>query len=78
MFRPLTAEEREKVKGFNYDGKIKKIVDLDKDKDYIMVFTPKNRFGQVTPQILMERNMNFNSYKDVAWTECSYDQFKTR
>lgn len=78
MFRPLTADEREKVKGFNYDGKIKKIVDLDKDKDYIMVFTPKNRFGQVTPQILMERNMNFNSYKDVAWTECSYDQFKTR
>lgn len=78
MFRPLTAEEREKVKGFNYDGKIKKIVDLDKDKDYIMVFTPKNRFGQVSPQILMERNMNFNSYKDVAWTECSYDQFKTR
>lgn len=78
MFRPLTAEEREKVKGFNYEDKIKKVVDLDKDKDYIMVFTPKNRFGQVTPQILMERNMNFNSYKDVAWTECSYDQFKTR
>jgi len=78
MFRPLTADEREKVKGFSYEGKIKKIVDLDKDKDYIMVFTPKNRFGQVTPQILMERNMNFNSYKDVAWTECSYDQFKTR
>ena len=78
MFRPLTADEREKVKGFTYEGKIKKIVDLDKDKDYIMVFTPKNRFGQVRPQILMERNMNFNSYKDVAWTECSYDQFKTR
>jgi len=78
MFRQLTADEREKVKGFNYDGKIKKIVDLDKDKDYIMLFIPKNRFGQVTPQILMERNMNFNSYKDVAWTECSYDQFKTR
>ena len=78
MFRPLTADEREKVKGFNYEGKVKKIVDLDKDKDYIMVFTPKNRFGQVSPQILMERNMNFNSYKDIAWTECSYDQFKTR
>ena len=78
MFRPLTAEEREKVKGFNYEGKIKKIVSLDKDKDYIMVFTPKNRFGQVTPQILMERNMNFNTYKDVAWTECQYDQFKNK
>ena len=78
MFRPLTADEREKVKGFTYEDKIKKIIDLDKDKDYIMVFTPKNRFGQVSPQILMERNMNFNSYKDVAWTECNYDQFKTR
>lgn len=78
MFRPLTADEKEKVKGFNYEDKVKKIVDLDTNKDYIMVFTPKNRFGQVTPQILMERNMNFNSYKDVAWTECAYDQFKTR
>ena len=78
MFRPLTAEEREKVKAYNYDGKIKKIVDLNEDKDYIMVFTPKNRFGQVNPQIIMERNMNFNTYKDIGWHECAYDQFRTR
>ena len=78
MFRSLTAEEREKVKAYNYDGKIKKIVDLNEDKDYIMVFTPKNRFGQVNPQIIMERNMNFNTYKDIGWHECAYDQFRTR
>lgn len=78
MFRPLTADEKEKVKAFSYEGKVKKIIDLDKDKDYIMVFTPKNRFGQVSPQIIMERNMNFNSYKDIGWTECAYDQFRTR
>lgn len=78
MFRPLTAEEKEKVKAYNYEGKIKKIIDLNKDKDYIMVFTPKNRFGQVSPQIIMERNMNFNSYKDIGWCECAYDQFRNR
>lgn len=78
MFRPLTAEEREKVKAYNYDGKIKREVDLDSDKDYIMVFTPKNRFGQINPQIIMERNMNFNTYKDIGWHECSYDQFRNK
>lgn len=78
MFRPLTAEEKEKVKPYNYEGKIKKIVELDKDKDYIMIFTPKNRFGQVTPQILMERNMNFNTYRDIGWIDCSYDQFRNK
>ena len=78
MFRPITADEKEKIKGFNYEGKIKKEVTLDKDKDYIMVFTPKNRHGQISPQIIMERNMNFNSYRDVCWTECTYDQFRTK
>ena len=78
MFRPLTSEEREKVKAFNYDGKIKREISLDENKDYIMVFTPKNRFGQVTPQIIMERNMNFNTYKDIGWHECTYDQFRTK
>lgn len=78
MFRPLTREEKEKTKAFTYEGKIKRIIDLDPDKDYIMVFTPKNRFGQVTPQIIMERNLNFNTYKDIGWCECAYDQFRTK
>lgn len=81
MFRRLTKEEREKIKPYNYDvnnRKIKKTIDLDINKEYIMVFTPKNRYGQTQPQIIMERNMGFNSYKDVGWYECTYDQFRTR
>lgn len=78
MFRSLTEDEKEKLKAFNYEGKIKKEIPLNKDKDYIMVFTPKNRFGQTTPQIIMERNMNFNTYKDVGWINCQYDQFRTK
>ena len=78
MFRPLTREEREKVKPYGYENKIKRITDLDPDKDYIMVFTPKNRYGNVAPQIIMERNMSFNTYRDIGWYECEYDQFRTR
>lgn len=78
MFRPLTKEEREKVKPYSFENKIKKVTDLDPDKDYIMVFVPKNRYGNVTPQIIMERNMSFNTYKDIGWYECEYDQFRNR
>jgi len=78
MLRPITSDEKTKVKPYNYDGKIRKIIDLNDNKDYIMVFTPKNRFGEEDPQIVMERNLNFNTYKDVGWYECPFDQFRTR
>lgn len=78
LFRSLTEEEKDKVKAFKYEGKVKQIIDLDPNKEYIMVFTPKNRFGAVEPQILMERNMGFNSYRDVGWTNCEYDKFRNR
>ena len=76
MFRPLMQEEVEKIKGYNYDGKIKKEITLDPNKSYICIYTPKNRYGNVSPQIIMERNLNFNTYKDVCWWDCPYDNYK--
>jgi len=85
MFRHLTAEEKSKIKPYKYqrdaNGKptnIKELITLNPDKDYIMMFTPKNRYGAVDPQIVMEFNMAFNTMKDVGWYECPYDVFKAR
>lgn len=77
MFRPITEKEKAKIKAYKWDKvgekKIKQEVELDVDKEYIMVFIPKNRYGATTPQIIMERNMNFNSYKDIGWYNCDPD-----
>jgi replicative DNA helicase len=75
MFRPLTEKEKETIEPWNYDknnSKIKVTTTLDKNKDYIMVFTPKNRFGSTDPQIIVERNMDFNTYKEIGYYQCSY------
>lgn len=83
MFRSLTREEKEKLKPYKYnkteDGKyskIRKTFDLDPDKDYVVLFTPKNRFGDTQPQIIYERNMSFNTMKEIGWVEIQYDGFR--
>jgi len=81
MFRSLARSEKEKIEAYEYDKdnrKIKRNISLDPDKDYIMIFTPKNRYGNISPQIIVERNMSFNSYKQIGWYECEFDQFRTR
>ena len=85
MFRPLTTEEKEKFKPYQFqkndDGKyskVRKIIDLDVDKDYIVLFTPKNRFGNVNPQLIYERNMRFNTMKEIGYIEIQYDGFKIK
>ena len=81
MFRPLVRSEKEKIEAYEYDKdnrKIKRNISLDPDKDYVMIFTPKNRYGNISPQIIVERNMSFNSYKQIGWYECEFDQFRTR
>lgn len=85
MFRSLTAEEKEKIKPWvfqkNPDGKyskVRKTFDLDVNKDYIVLFTPKNRFGDTQPQIVYERNMSFNTLKEIGYTEIAYDGFNNR
>lgn len=76
MFRPLTEREKESIEPWNFDKnnpKIKVTTSLDTNKDYIMIFTPKNRFGSTDPQIVVERNMDFNTYKEIGYYQCSYD-----
>lgn len=78
MIRDITPEEKLKIEGYVWEGKIKKTITLDPSKDYVMVFTPKDRFGPVDPQIIMERNMSFNSYKDYCWYDCPRDFIRPR
>lgn len=82
-FRTLTNEEKQKLKPYqhqkNEDGKyskIRKVIDLDETKDYIILFTPKNRFGETQPQLVYERNMSFNTLKEIGYVEIQYDGFK--
>lgn len=81
MFRPLQKTEKEKIEAYKWNEdnkKIKEMIQLDPNKEYIMIFTPKNRYGNVSPQIIVERNMAFNSYRQVGWYECEYDGWKTK
>ena len=82
-FRTLTNEEKQKLKPYqhqkNEDGKyskVRKVIDLDETKDYIVLFTPKNRFGETQPQLVYERNMSFNTLKEIGYVEVQYDGFK--
>ena len=83
MFRPLTRDEKENIQPWKFEknesgtyDKKRKVYDLDPEKDYIIVFVPKNRYGQINPQIIMERNMNFNTLKEVGYYECPLDQYR--
>ncbi|MEY8366562.1 DnaB-like helicase C-terminal domain-containing protein [Anaerovoracaceae bacterium 41-7] len=86
MFRTLSQDEKEKITVYNLhrdedSGKLTNIRDvyqLDLNKDYIVVFIPKNRFGDTRPQIVYERNMAFNTLKEVGLTEIDYDGFFRR
>lgn len=86
MFRTLSQDEKEKIVVYNLhrdekSGKLTNIRDqytLDPNKDYIVLFIPKNRFGETRPQIVYERNMAWNSLKEVGLTEISYDGFARR
>lgn len=82
-FRSLTNEEKQKLKPYQFqktdDGKyskVRKLIDLEETKDYIVLFTPKNRFGDTQPQLVYERNMSFNTLKEIGYVEIQYDGFK--
>lgn len=84
-FRTLSAEEKEKVKPYWFapdangrPGKVKTFLDIDPEDDYVVLFTPKNRFGEVNPQLLYKRNMSFNTMKEVGYVEIPFDGFGRR
>lgn len=86
MFRTLSEDEKEKLSIFNLHkdektGKftnVRDIVQIDPNKDYIVLFTPKNRFGDTQPQLVYERNMAWNSLREVGQTYINYDGFGSR
>lgn len=86
MFRTLSADEKTNMSVFVHKkdpttGKfmnVKEQIKLDPDKDYIVLFTPKNRFGDTKPQIVYERNMAWNSLREIGLTEINYDGFGMR
>lgn len=86
MFRSLSNDEKSKIFVYNLhrdkdSGKLTSIRDeykLDPNKDYIVLFLPKNRFGDTKPQIVYERNMAWNSLKEVGLTDIDYDGFGRR
>lgn len=82
MFRNLFTDEREKLHAYKYvkdeSGKftrIKQEVPWNPDKDYIIMFTPKNRYGEVGPQIAYEINRSFNTLYEVGFVDVPYDNF---
>jgi len=85
MFRELTTQEKEKGHAYQFmkgeSGKYlstKKEISLDPNKNYIVFFVPKNRFGSTNYQILYERNMSFNTMKEIGYIDIPYDGFKIK
>ena len=79
MFRPMSQDEKEREgQVFVWENGEKKNVTLNPDNEFISIFVAKNRWGPTTPQIVVERNMSFNSYKQMGWWVCPFDQFRNR
>ena len=85
MFRTMTKDEKENLQPWttpkDANGRYSKVRDLhklDPEKDYIILFTPKNRFGETSPQIVYERNMAFNTLKEIGYIDISFDGFGVR
>ena len=85
MFRNLQEDERDKLKVWRYmkgaDGhylKTKEEIPWAPDKDYIVLFTPKNRYGETGPQIAYEINRGFNTLREVGYVNVPYDSYQPR
>ena len=82
MFRSMTDKEKENIKVVrnkkDANGKLinkKEEVEINKDKDYIILFIAKNRYGEGNKQLVYERNMSFNQYYELGETHIEYDGF---
>lgn len=85
QFRFLFNDEKEKMRPYTYkkneDGKfssVKEFHDLDVDKSYIVFFTPKNRAGETTSQIVAEWNPSFLTMKQIGWVSISPNGYRNK
>ena len=80
-FRPVFSDEYDKIKPYKYkyengEKKGKEEVTLNTEKHYIIQFVMKNRWGDVSEQIVQEFNQNFNTLFDVGYYRVPYDNFR--
>ena len=66
-----------KLRIYNTLTREKEEIKLDKDNEYIVSFIAKNRYGNSNVQLVYERDMSFNTYKAIGFTEIEYDGFNT-
>lgn len=84
MMRSLSRDEKEKLKAFVYPtdkatgkrSKVRQLIDLDPEEDYVVIFIPKNRFGSTDVQIVYKRSMSFNTMQEIGYIDIPYDGFK--
>ena len=82
MFRPMRQAEKKSLEVYTFSKdlkgnktSVKTLHTLDENKDYIIVFIPKNRYGQADIQIVYERNQSFNSLKEIGYCNVEFDGF---
>ena len=83
-FRPVLSDEYEKMKPYEWnrvegsEKKVKREFNLDPEKHYIIQFIMKNRWGDMSEQIVQEFNQSFNTIKDIGYYKVPYDNFNRR
>lgn len=77
MFRPLQDKEKKDLYVYRFmkGTTSKQQVVLNEDKDYVVYFVPKNRYGSADIQIVYERNMSFNTMDEIGYCHIEYDGF---
>lgn len=85
MFRSLTNKEKENMQVYTYakdpQGKylsVRNMIQLSPEKDYIVLFIAKNRYGKSNVQLVYERNMDFNTMRELGYTDVEHDGFGGR
>ena len=83
-FRPVLSDEYQNMKPYKWERiegsekKIKKEFDLNPEKHYIVQFIMKNRWGDMSEQIVQEFDQSFNVIRDVGCYKVPYDNFKRK
>lgn len=73
-FKDEFADEKSQIEAECIDGKKRISRKLDKEKNYMIFFIPKNRFGSAdTVQIIAEYDLSKNKYKDLGTTTIQQD-----
>lgn len=70
LVRPMMVSEKNSIEVWNENGKM---VEIDKDADYMILFFDKNRAGSVSRQVVLKVDYARNMFKDVGTTQVAED-----